>query len=152
MKIHKPYGEKPPRRCNCCGNRMETQYAERYDENGHPYLVKTGEVDTYKIIQSHKEECDIRNILMRYSEGDTSVVHEGQYIDTTNIPTNVHEMFNFMNSQKEKFDALPTAIKQKFDNSFEVWASAAGTNEWLEKMGMNEKKPETEAKNNGEQE
>ena len=52
------------------------------------------------------------------------------------MPTTIHEYFNLMNAQHEKFDALPVTIKQKFENSFEVWATAAGTSEWLEKMGI----------------
>ena len=54
-------------------------------------------------------------------------------------------------AQEEKFNALPAAIKQKFENNFRVWAAAAGTNEWLEKMGLNEK-PKEEVKPNGEPE
>ena len=41
MKIFKPYeDEKPEVHCNCCGNIMEPEYKERYDDNGHPYLEK----------------------------------------------------------------------------------------------------------------
>ena len=93
-------------------------------------------------------------MLQRYAAGDTSVMrNDARYIDTSNIPTSIHEMFNYMNSQREKFDALPVAIKQKFDNSFEVWASTSGTADWIEKMGLNEK-PKAAVKEepkNGEQ-
>ena len=154
IKIHRPYGDKPPRRCSCHGNRMEPHYVERYDETGHPYLVKDGETDTYAIIQSHKEECDINLMLQRYAAGDTSMMRQdARYIDTSNLPTTIHEYFNLMTAQREKFDALPVAIKQKFGNSFEVWASTSGTGEWLEKMGIQGPAPEAkkeEVKDNGE--
>ena len=154
IKIHRPYGDKPPRRCSCCGNRMEPHYVERYDETGHPYLVKDGETDTYAIIQSHKEECDINLMLQRYAAGDTSMMRQdARYIDTSNLPTTIHEYFNLMTAQRDKFDALPVAIKQKFGNSFEVWASTSGTGEWLEKMGIQGPAPEPEkeeVKDNGE--
>ena len=143
IKIHLPYGDKPPRRCSCAGNRMEPHYVERYDETGHPYLVKDGETDTYAIIQSHKEECDINLMLQRYAAGDDSMMRQdARYIDTSNLPTTIHEYFNLMTAQREKFDALPVAIKQKFENSFEVWASTSGTGEWLEKMGIQGPAPE----------
>ena len=142
-KIHLPYGDKPPRRCSCAGNRMEPHYVERYDETGHPYLVKDGETDTYAIIQSHKEECDINLMLQRYAAGDDSMMRQdGRYIDTSNLPTTIHEYFNLMTAQREKFNALPVAIKEKFGNSFEVWASTSGTGEWLEKMGIQGPAPE----------
>ena len=45
----------------------------------------------------------------------------------------------------------PLEIKQKLENSFEVWASTSGTYEWLEKMGLNQKQtePVKEESNNG---
>ena len=145
-KIFTPYGEKPPRRAANPGSRTEPHYVQRYDETGHPYLVKDGETDTYAIIQSHKEECDINILLQKYAAGDISVMRkDGQYIDITELPENMHEMVNYINAQKERFEALPAAIKQKFENSFEVWATAAGTSDWLEKMGINEKKEEVKA-------
>ena len=143
IKIFLPYGPKRPRRCSCAGNRMEPHYVERYTETGHPYLVKDGETDVYAIIQSHKEECDINLMLQRYAAGDTGVMrNDAKYIDTSELPTTIHGFFNLMAAQREKFNALPIEIKQKFDNSFEVWASMAGTNEWTEKMGINEKPKE----------
>lgn len=138
IKIFLPYGEKRPRKCSCAGNKTEPHYVERYTETGHPYLVKDGETDIVAIIQSHKEECDINLMLQRYAAGDTSVMrNDARYIDTSELPTTIHGFFNLMAAQREKFDALPIEIKQKFDNSFEVWASMAGTGEWTEKMGIN---------------
>ena len=67
---------------------------------------------------------------------------DGRYIDTSNLPTTIHEYFNLMTAQRDKFNALPVAIKEKFGNSFEVWASTSGTSEWLEKMGIQGPAPE----------
>lgn len=146
MKIFTPYGEKPPKRAANPGSRTEPHYVQRYDETGHPYLVKDGETDVYAIIQSHKEECDINILLQKYVAGDMTVMRkDGQYVDITDLPENMHEMVNYISAQRERFEALPTAIKQKFENSFEVWATAAGTSDWLEKMGLNGKKEEVKA-------
>lgn len=151
IKIHKPYGDKPPRRANHHGNRTEPEYRQRYDETGHPYLEKVGERDIYAIIQSHKEECDINLLWQKYVAGDMSVLNKGVYADVSEMPENYHEMVNFIATQKEHFAALPAAIKQRFSNDFNVWAAAAGTESWLEKMGLNEK-PKEEVKPNGEPE
>lgn len=154
IKIYLPYGPKRPAKASCAGNRTEPHYVERYTETGHPYLVKDGETDIVAIIQSHKEECDINLMLQRYAAGDTSVMrNDARYIDTSELPTTIHGFFNLMAAQREKFDALPIEIKQKFDNSFEVWASMAGTSEWTEKMGISQKPKEEkkeETKDNGE--
>lgn len=142
MKIFKPYEkEKPEAKCNCCGNIMEPEYRERYDEYGHPYLEKVGEVNTYEKIQSFREQCDVMAILSRYAAGDESALATpGYYIDTTKLPKTYTEYLNMMNEQREKFDQLPLEIRQKFGMNFQNWAATAGEQEWLEKMGISTKK------------
>lgn len=138
VKIFTPYeDEKPKRVPNNPGNIMEPQYKERYDENGNPYLEQVGEVNTYEKIQSYKDEVDPMSILARYAAGDATVMaNPGWYIDTSKMPTNYIEWRNMMNEQKEKFDALPLEIRNKFNNNFDNWAATAGEPEWLENMGI----------------
>lgn len=141
MKIFKPYEkEKPEAKPNCCGNVMEPEYRERYDEHGHPYLEKVGEVNTYEKIQSYRDQCDVMAILSRYAAGDESALATpGYYIDTTKLPKTYTEYLNMMNEQREKFDQLPLEIRQKFGMNFQNWAATAGETEWLEKMGISTK-------------
>lgn len=138
MKIFKPYEkEKPEARPNCAGNIIEPEYKERYDEKGHPYLVKVGEVNTYEKIQSFREQCDVMAILSRFAAGDESALATpGYYIDTTKLPKTYTEYLNMMNEQREKFDQLPLEIRQKFGMNFQNWAATAGEADWLEKMGI----------------
>lgn len=152
VKIYLPYGEKRPAKDNNPGERYQPHYVERYDEHGHPYLVKDGETDTYEVIQSHKEECDINLLMARYAAGDMSVINHGAvYADISEIPTTMVEMVNFINGQKEKYNSLPAEIKEKFENSFERWAAGAGTEDWLNKMGLNEKRKEEASKDEPKQ-
>lgn len=141
MKIFKPYEkEKPEAKANCPGNVLEPEYKERYDEKGHPYLVKVGEVNTYEKIQSYRDQCDVMAILSRYAAGDNSALATpGYYIDTTKLPKTYTEYLNMMNEQREKFDQLPLEIRQKFGMNFQNWAATAGETEWLEKMGISAK-------------
>lgn len=145
VKIFKPYeDQKPAKRVCCPGNRYETEYKERYDENGHPYLVEVGQVDTYEKIQSYKDECDIQCILARYAAGDESVLSRpGWYIDTSGWPRSYTEAMNLMNEAHESFDKLPLEVRKKFGMSFEEYMAKAGTDEWLSIMGL---KKEPEAK------
>lgn len=138
VKIFTPYGdEKPKRMPNKPGNILEPQYKERYDENGNPYLEQVGEINTYEKIQSYKDEVDPMSILARYQAGDTTVMaNPGWYIDTSKLPANYIEWRNLMNEQKEKFNALPLEIRNKFNNNFDNWAATAGEPEWLENMGI----------------
>lgn len=144
IKIYTPYGEKPPAPENNPGNEMEPHFIEKIDENGRFYLEQDGETDTYAEIQSYKDETDVHSILSRYFAGDTQLLHNrGVYIDATQLPTSYHEMYNLMADQRDKFDALPIEIKQKFENNFNMWAASAGTEEWISKMGFEQPK-ETE--------
>ncbi len=153
-KIYFPYGEeKPPKQKTHPGNRYEVEYSERYDETGHPYLIKKGEKDIYAMIQSHAEEYEIHAMMTRYMNGDPTVMREdGKYIDASVIPSSYHEVFNLLNEQKEKFDALPLEIRQKFGMSFEQWASQSGSADWFNKMGfVKPKEPEEEVKPDGDE-
>lgn len=137
-KFYTAYGEKPPTVPNNPGNKEEVTYSERRNEQGQPYLVKTGVRNTYEERQSMKGEYDIYNMLERYANGDVSVMRSNaQYIDATAMPSSFHEAYNIMQNQREKFDALPISIKEKFGNDWVQWASQSGTNDWLEKMGIN---------------
>ena len=136
-KFFTAYGEKPPTVPNNPGNKEEVTYSERRNEKGEPYLVKTGVRNTYEERQSMKGEYDIYNMLERYANGDNSVMrNNAQYIDATAMPSNFHEAYNIMQSQREKFDALPVEIKQKFGSDWVQWAAQSGTEDWLEKMGI----------------
>lgn len=137
-KIFFPYGEKRPVKPSNSGNRMEPHYIEVYDENGHPSLRQDGETDVYAQIQSYKDDCDIHVLLARYAAGDVSVMKSGGvYMDATQLPTSMHDIFNLMTEQRDKFNQLPLEIREKFGHSFETWAIQAGSPEWLDKMGLN---------------
>ena len=100
-----------------------------------------------------KGEYDIYNMLERYANGDTSVMrNQAQYIDATAMPSNFHEAYNIMTSQREKFEHLPVEIKQKFGNDWVQWAAQSGSADWLEKMGIEKDEPVKEEvkKENGE--
>lgn len=144
VKIFTPYeDEKPKRVPNNPGNILEPQYKERYDENGNAYLEQIGEINTYEKIQSYRDEVDPMSILARYAAGDTTVMaNPGWYIDTSKLPANYIEWRNLMNEQKEKFEAMPLEVRNKFGNNFDNWAATAGEPEWLKKMGI---MPEKEA-------
>lgn len=150
VKIFTPYGdEKPKKMPNEPGNIMEPQYKERYDENGNAYLEQVGEINTYEKIQSYKDEVDPMSIMARYAAGDTTIMaNPGWYIDTSKLPANYIEWRNLMNEQKEKFDALPLEIRNKFDNNFDNWAATAGEPKWLENMGIKTNQSATAAQPN----
>ena len=147
------YGPKPATKPNTAGNKEEITYSERRDENGHPYLIKTGVKNTYEERQSYKGEYDIYSMLERYANGDNSVMRSNAtYIDASEMPSNFHKAYNVMQAAREGFDRLPVETKMLFGNDWVQWAAQSGTEDWLEKMGIKKDEPvKEEVKNeNGE--
>ena len=62
-----------------------------------------------------------------------------QYLDLTEMPTNLMEMQNYIIKATQEFEKLPIEIKNKFDNSAEKYISEIGTKKWLDNMGINQK-------------
>lgn len=68
--------------------------------------------------QSHRDECDINQILIRYQKTGT-VTHannyEAQYGDVTSI--DLHEAMNIITQSEQMFEALPSSLRTKFKNN-----------------------------------
>ena len=80
-------------------------YAPQIDENGHLELVETGREDLYDYIQSHKDSCDIHQIMRRFEAGDTEALmkRQGNYGDFTAMPKTYAEMLNAVIAGEQKF-------------------------------------------------
>lgn len=70
--------------------------------------------------QQFKDECDINNILRRYSEYGTCdhvMRKEGRYVDCSDITAKTfQEHLDFMMDFEEHFDTLPEKVKEYFDD------------------------------------
>lgn len=126
------YFENPPKKVlQDCSDPYVDQYIEiapfSYDEKTgqilnktcRPILEKSSErfnIDAY--IQSFKAECDIKSILVKFSEtGDYSLINKrvGSFTDLVNIPNNIHDFMtmneNLGKKLKEMSPELQDAIK-----------------------------------------
>lgn len=121
------------------GEKIEMRHSPHMDSDGRRYLAKDKPVDIYNLIQSHKEECMIENIIRRAVEGDYNALHtmNGIYTDITNCPSSIAEAQQYIIDAKNRFDKLPKDIKQKFEYNPEMYISELGNDPdtWLEKMG-----------------
>ena len=110
------------------------------DESGLKCLDKT------RTQQHHKDECDINTIVRRFAL-------TGQLPDNIRIPkygdfdvvNDYHSAMNAVATANEAFDALPAAIRTKFQNdpgAFVDFCSDEANREELIKMGLIERKPE----------
>lgn len=135
---------------NHVGTRTEPEYMSKIDENGVERLERTGEINTYEVIQSHKEECTLQNIIQRYIAGDASALSaRGFYADVADMPTCYSEMVQRVKDMGKEFDKLPAELRAKFDNDVQKFAATAGTAEWYEKLNINTQKNESEVVKEG---
>lgn len=68
--------------------------------------------------QSFKAECDIRNIMKRYTKtGVLTHVNSmsPQYLDASVVP-DYQESLNLIISAQETFDSLPSTLRKRFNN------------------------------------
>lgn len=94
-------------------------------------LVQTGTKNLYDEIQSHKEECDIEQIISRVKLGDTSALREdGNYIDCTIFPKNTNKVREMIKEAESEFYKLPIEIRNAFGNDFDKYMEAYGTEEF----------------------
>lgn len=120
------------------GERVELRHRAVLKKDGSRILVKDREKRTWDIIQSHKEECLIENIIKRALEGDLEILNQmhGQYIDTTNMPSTLAEAQQKIIDLKYEFSQLPKDIRKEFDYSEEKYIAEWGSDEWLKKTGV----------------
>lgn len=124
------------------GDKVEIRHSPKVDANGRRELIPDKKVAVWDLIQSHKEECEIENIIRRAVEGDAYALNakEGIYADITNCPSTIAEAQQFIINAKEDFEKLPKDIKQKFEYNPEIYVAemSQNTTGWFEKMGYTE--------------
>ena len=68
--------------------------------------------------QHFKDECDINLIIKRFTKNDLALMammsdmHYGDY----STPVDFHDAMNIVIRAQEQFEALPSSVRDKFDN------------------------------------
>lgn len=108
----------PPITPECCGDKIVKMYQMQKNKDGDTELVCTGTRDQNAVIQSHKNSCDINYILER-AKNDPRILNMStmQYLDLTELPSNIYEASDMIERAKDSFMNLPVDIREKFDNN-----------------------------------
>lgn len=121
--------------------RTGTPYLEEYeykvDEKGVKKLVKTDKkINVYERIQADYDSTDINKLMLRFSLGDTEAINvrSGQFLDVTEMPTTLAEVFDRAVQAEQLFVALPTDLKEMFNNSPSEFFAQYGSKEFEDKM------------------
>lgn len=126
-----------------------TKYVELFDKNGHPYLEEVETYNQHERTQSYKEQCKVDNIIAAAQRGDLSMFRktEPTYFDATTMPKSFVDAQNLVIRMKDEFKRMPSEVKEKFNNSPEMYVNMMGTKEFDKIMGAYNDKVSKIAKN-----
>lgn len=125
------------RKISPSGEKFQMEHNPVMGTDGKRKLEKTKRLEIYELIQSHKEECDINNIIARHLNGDPFAINKkiGNFMDLTEMPKTIAEAQQIVINLKNDFENLPLEIRNKFENNPEIYVASYGTDDWLEKTG-----------------
>ncbi len=120
------------------GSMITYRYGSRLDKLGNRKIEKKQPINRYADIQAYADETNINTILTKYVAGDKEVlaVKAAQFIDATQIPDNLNDLFNQTIAAQDVFNHLPADVKEIFGNNVYNFASKIGTDEWNQIMNV----------------
>lgn len=141
MKYRTAYDHGKERYYNYEGKPIANKW-QHVKEKGVTVLKRTGTYNVYEKIQEAYEETTIQSIMARVVNGDTTMLRaNGMYIDTTQIPSNIHESMDAIKTLENMWDMAPKELKQSYNNNVEEFVADSGSEKWLKGMGYIQKEP-----------
>lgn len=124
--------------CSEPGCREKILYSPEFDRHGVMTLKESGKENLYEFIQSFKDSVDLHKIMDRFNAGDTAALQkvQGMFGDFSQMPQTYAGLLNHMIEAEQTFMSLPLETREKFGQSFHVWLAQAGSESWLQAMGM----------------
>lgn len=82
-------------------------------------IVPNGRVNSYAMIQSHADSVSMDVIMAKFRAGDVRVLNKshGFYGDVTDLPTNLHEVYNNLARAEAAFSELPLEVRSKYNHN-----------------------------------
>lgn len=94
---------------------MANNFYTRFD---HPVSSVRVLVSPSRTRQEFKRECDINYVLARVGAGLQQLVPpEASYVDVSEIPTDYQECLATIADTAERFAALPSSLRERFENN-----------------------------------
>lgn len=118
------------------GSPVHEVYTPSVRSDGSIDLKVSGQEDTDAIIHSYRESTDLKTLLARFANGDTSALNKYQpfYADVSAVPRDHRSALEAVLNAEAAFTALPVSIKEQFDNDWRKWLAQAGTESWFAAM------------------
>ena len=138
MRNKKAKVSDPNKFVTSAGNKDHILYSPKVLDSGVIKLIESGKENIQDKINSFRDTCDMSFIIQRLAMGDSSVLNKKlpNYGDFTQMPKSFAEALQLViNAEKEFYD-LPLDTRNKFDNDYKQWFAQAGSEAWLDKMGI----------------
>lgn len=117
-------------RCHAySGKKDKIAFKYEYSEkHGCPRRVQNGKVNFDDMIQSYSDDVDFKAIgKMLVDTRDNVVSHfdlNGEVMDVTGLPRNIHEYEALHNKMKSEYEKLPDDLKTLFNNDFDQFSKS----------------------------
>lgn len=130
------YENEPQSYISSSGDSEHILYSSVVGPDGVISLSVSSVEDIQSQINSYAAECELSNILARFSAGDVSALNNRpvSFGDFTNMPKSMIEAYNLIERGKESFTLLPESVRAAYDNDFLRWLADAGSNKWVSVM------------------
>ena len=149
MLKQKMPSDKEVKRFSCpAGDRKKPVYKYVFDENyGCPRRVLNGYTDLQDFIQQSADDVDFASIGKMLVDTKNNVLShfvskDGEVVDVTGLPRNIHEVNALHNKMKASFDSLPQDVKVMFNNDFDTFRKAYNKGNLAQILSASEKKVE----------
>lgn len=111
-------------------------YGIEYDSNGRKKVIIKGMEDRYAAAQVFKDQCDVNNIIKRYTEGDALALERVKtfYGDFTNSPKSLLEAMNIVQNGREAFSKLPLEIREAYNHDPDQFIADIGSEKFKKLM------------------
>ena len=109
------------------GRTEKDTYMLEIAPNGEKKLIKTGVQQIQSEINSHRDLCDVKSIVERFTlSGEADKLSaKGNFVDLTELPKNLAETFDIVKKGKSLFESLKPEIKQYFGSYEDFLANFA---------------------------
>ena len=98
------------------GRTVKDVYTLDIAPNGEQKLVKTGTVDIQAEINSHRNLCDVKSIIDRFTtSGELDKLHaRGAYVDLTEMPRNLAEVHALLRKSEDIYNGMTDEMKSQY--------------------------------------
>lgn len=120
------------------GSNKHIEFSSKVLKDGSIELVRSGVTDTDAMIESHRAGTELKNLLVRFQNGDLSALNQvnGFYADVTGAPSDTAVALQYVMNAQSTFDSLPIDQKRIYDNDFRKWIADFGSVDWLKNMKL----------------